>query len=101
MNNHRMCKMVFETLSKSNIEKDSLGKGDRVAFEYYLGRYELHQLHFRAARDRLLWCFNDCHINAHQQRRYSTRFSSSTDICRLIFIYLVTASLPIGIFPSP
>ena len=36
MNNHRMCKMVFDTLSKSSIEKSTLGKADRVTFEYYL-----------------------------------------------------------------
>ena len=113
MNNHRMCKMVFDTLSKSSIEKETLGKGDRVTFEYYLGRYELHQLHFRKARDQLLWCFNNCHIKAQQQQRslpllspsspsflFSIRLSL-TNLCRLILIYLITSSLPLGIFPSP
>lgn len=70
MNNHRMCKMVFDTLSKSSIDKTTLSKSDRVTFEYYLGRYELHHLHFRKAREQLLWCFHNCHNHAHQQKRY-------------------------------
>jgi hypothetical protein len=77
MNNHRMCKMVFDSLSKSSIEKSTLGKSDRVTFEYYLGRYELHHLHFRKAREQLLWCFNNCHINAPHQWRYRRLFSWS------------------------
>ena len=82
-----MCKMVFDTLSKSSITISSLGKADRVTFEYYQARYELHNFHFRQARELLLRCFDSCHVNAHQQKR-------------LIFIYLVAASLPLGIFPS-
>ena len=69
MNNHRMCKMVFDTLSKSSIDKNTLQKADRVTFEYYNGRYELHHLHFRNARERLFWCFDNCHINAPKQRK--------------------------------
>lgn len=71
MNNHRMCKMVFDTLSNSSIEKSTLGKADRVTFEYYQGRYELHHLRFRKARESLLWSFNNCHVRALQQKRYS------------------------------
>jgi nuclear mRNA export protein PCID2/THP1 len=72
MNNHRMCKMVFDTLSKSGIERGMLGRGDRVTFEYYLGRYELHQLHFRRAREHLLYCFHNCLLNAPNQQRYTS-----------------------------
>src|SRR5271169_6261570 len=80
MNNHRMCKMVFDTLSKSSVEKESLGRGDRVTFEYYSGRYELHQLHFRKAREQLSWSFNNCHIQATQQRRYSLPSARLTQV---------------------
>jgi hypothetical protein len=62
--------MVFDTLSKSSIDKSTLNKADRVTFEYYVGRYELHTLHFRKARDQLLWCLQNCHAQAHSQQRY-------------------------------
>jgi len=70
MNNHRMCKMVFDTLAKSSITVSSLGKADRVTFEYYQARYELHNFHFRQARELLLRCLDTCHANAVQQKRY-------------------------------
>jgi nuclear mRNA export protein PCID2/THP1 len=70
MDNHRMCKMVFDTLSKSAIEKNTLSKADRVTFEYYQGRYELHNLQFSKAREHLLFCFDHCHIAASKQKRY-------------------------------
>lgn len=101
MNNHRMCKMVFDTLSKSNIDKNTLGKADRVTFEYYQGRYELHHLHFRKARQHLIYCFNNVHHAAYKQRRYPLPTFRPLTANRLIFIFLVSASLPIGIFPSP
>jgi hypothetical protein len=69
MNNHRLCNMVFDTLSKSSIDKGSLARGDRVTFEYYSGRYALHHLHFRKAREQLLYAFNLCHIQCPQQQR--------------------------------
>ena len=64
-----MCRMVFDTLSKSGIDKTTLGKADRVTFEYYSGRYELHNLKFRRAREHLLFAFDHCHINARKQQR--------------------------------
>jgi len=74
MGNHRICKMVFDTLSKSGIEKMTLGKADRVTFDYYSGRYELHNLKFRRAREHLLSAFDHCHINARKQQRSPTNF---------------------------
>ena len=62
--------MVFDSISKSGIPKEGLSKADRVTFEYYLGRYELHHLHFRKARESLLYCFNNVHFLAYKQRRY-------------------------------
>ena len=73
MNNFRLCKMVFDTLSKSSIEKETLGRGDRVTFEYYSGRYALHHLQFRKAREQLLYAFNLCHIQCPQQQRSSPK----------------------------
>jgi hypothetical protein len=66
-----MCKMMFDTLSKSTVERSALSKADRVTFEYYLGRYELHHLNFRKARELLLQCFDNCHPQAFKQKRYA------------------------------
>ena len=98
MNNHRMCKMVFDTLSKSSIDRATLTKADSVTFEYYLGRYELHHLNFRKARELLLRCFDRCYPQAFKEKRYSAQLDLLS--YRLILIFLVAASLPIGIFPS-
>jgi hypothetical protein len=63
--------MVFDTLSKSGIEVTTLRKADRVTFEYYQGRYELHHLHFRKAREHLLYCFDNVHLQTPKQQRYT------------------------------
>src|SRR2546423_3096959 len=96
MNNHRMCKMVFDTLSKSSIDKTTLQKADRVTFEYYCGRYELHHLQFRNARRHLLYCFENCHVKAIKQRRYLSLYPlrfpifcfSTISLLSTVFIYL-------------
>lgn len=62
-------------------------KADRVGYRYYLGRYYLSQQQFRRSRSHLVYAFNQCTNLAARNKR-------------LILIYLITASLPLGIFPS-
>lgn len=58
-----------------------------MGYRYYLGRYYLSQQQFRRSRSHLLWSFTHCANNAPHNKR-------------LILIYLITASLPLGILAS-
>lgn len=81
----------FDSISKnivsSGVEFGQYAKADRVGYRYYLGRYYLTQQNYKRARQHLLWSYDRC-LNAAAGNK------------RLILVYLITASLPLGIFPS-
>jgi len=60
----------------------------RVTYLYYLGRYLFSNNHFYRAQLALQAAYDQCHARCLKQRR-------------LILIYLVTANIILGRFPSP
>ena len=81
----------FDSISKnivsSGVVFGGYGRGDKVGYRYYMGRYYLSQQQYSRARAHLLWSFNNCTNSASGNKR-------------LILIYLITASLPLAILPS-
>ncbi|GAA95016.1 uncharacterized protein L969DRAFT_18954 [Mixia osmundae IAM 14324] len=62
-------------------------KSDRVTYRYYIGRIYLSQRRLRQARQELQAAFDLCSPAAYAQ-------------CRMLLIFLIAASLPLGILPS-
>ena len=89
------------------------GKGDRCGYWYYRGRIFLYQRRLRLARGDLGRSFEECwnvakgnarSVHTHPpfsrcgKRRRGELMSESE--YRLILIYWITASIPLGYFPS-
>jgi hypothetical protein len=87
LNQVRMCETVARNIVASGANFNNYSRAERVGYRYYLGRYYLTQQQFRRSRSHLVWALQHCSVRHHGNRR-------------LILAYLVTASLPIGIFPS-
>ncbi|KAL9935042.1 hypothetical protein V8E36_006118 [Tilletia maclaganii] len=73
----------LEELSQSGYTR-----ADRVTYRYYLGRMRLHQHRLRSAEAELSWAFRHCTDSQPRNKR-------------LILIYLLTASIPLGRLPQP
>ncbi|CAD6581368.1 MAG: hypothetical protein CYPHOPRED_001560 [Cyphobasidiales sp. Tagirdzhanova-0007] len=88
LNNLRLCDTVVKNTRDARDYLDSqYPKADRVTFYYYMGRMYLYQRRMRKAMLQFRKAFELC-----TSRHYKNR--------RLILIYLVTASLPLGVFPA-
>ncbi|GAA5910051.1 uncharacterized protein JCM6883_000538 [Sporobolomyces salmoneus] len=92
LHNLRLCDTVLNNVNNSNVslEKDKglFGKGDRSEFWYYRGRIGLYQRRLRAAKADLEKSFGECRVGAGGGKN-----------SRLIMVYLITASIPLGYFP--
>ncbi|GAA5854329.1 hypothetical protein JCM8547_001782 [Rhodosporidiobolus lusitaniae] len=88
LSNLRLCDTVLNNTNNSTAVLDQYPKADRVAFLYYRGRIALYQRRLPQARNDLRRAFALGHVEGWKQGR-------------LILIYLIAASLPLGYFPSP
>ncbi|GAA6028262.1 hypothetical protein JCM8097_006945 [Rhodosporidiobolus ruineniae] len=88
LSNLRLCDTVLNNTNNSSAVLDAYPKADRVAFLYYRGRIALYQRRLPQARKDLRRAFALCHAEGWKAGR-------------LILIYLIAASLPLGFFPSP
>ncbi len=82
----RLCQTLHSNIASADVEFSSFSRADRVTYRYYLGRHYLFQNQFHRSRKHLYYAFNNC--------------LSQTRNKRLIFIYLATCSIILGIFPS-
>ncbi|GAA5981148.1 hypothetical protein JCM5350_007175 [Sporobolomyces pararoseus] len=89
LKNLRLCDTVLNNVNNSNVSLESgmFVKGDQSEFWYYRGRINLYQRRLRAAKKDLEKSLINCN-------------SSSWKNARLILIYLITASIPLGYFPK-
>ncbi|GAA5837677.1 hypothetical protein JCM3766R1_000553 [Sporobolomyces carnicolor] len=89
LHNLRLCDTVLNNVKNStaNLERDGYGKADQCAFFYYRGRINLYQRRLGLAKKDLEKSLIACHTAAKKN-------------ARLILIYLVTASIPLGYFPK-
>ncbi|ORY89349.1 COP9 signalosome complex subunit 12 [Leucosporidium creatinivorum] len=88
MSNLRLCDTILNNTQNAAVSLDSsYPKSDRVAFTYYRGRLFLYQRRLPQARAALQKAFKLCQVENWGNGR-------------LILIYLIAASLPLGIFPS-
>lgn len=78
---------VTRNIVSSGVKFHQYSMSDRVGYRYYLGRYYLSQQAFSRARTHLSWAFKHCTMASPRNKR-------------LILIYLTTASLPLGYFPT-
>ncbi|GAA5964715.1 hypothetical protein JCM3765_004366 [Sporobolomyces pararoseus] len=90
LKNLRLCDTVLNNVSNSNISIDQQGfnKGDQSEFYYYRGRINLYQRRLRKAKLDLEKSLSICNS------------STPSNNSRLILIYLITASIPLGYFPK-
>ncbi|KAM0753006.1 COP9 signalosome complex subunit 12 [Meredithblackwellia eburnea MCA 4105] len=87
MKNLRLCDTILNNTQNAAAMLETYNKADRVAFLYYRGRIWLHQRRLPLARQELSKALELCdQSNFHN--------------CRQILLYLIVASLPLGIFPS-
>ncbi|GAA5874257.1 hypothetical protein JCM16303_005791 [Sporobolomyces ruberrimus] len=92
LKNLRLCDTVLNNVNNSNVslENDSsgfgFGKSDKSRFWYYRGRINLYQRRLGLARIDLGKSLRECHVGSRKN-------------ARLIMIYLITASIPLGYFP--
>ncbi|EMR09376.1 hypothetical protein PNEG_02324 [Pneumocystis murina B123] len=87
LNQIRLCQTISSNITSSGIEFSLYPISERIGFSYYLGRYNLYQQQITRARGHLLFAFDNC-LTANYKNK------------RLILIYLTTASIILGIFPS-
>ncbi|KAG5519586.1 hypothetical protein PMAC_001741 [Pneumocystis sp. 'macacae'] len=87
LNQTRLCQTISANITSSGIEFSSYPISERIEFSYYLGRYNLYQQQISRARGHLLFAFDNCLSISYKNKR-------------LILIYLTTASIILGIFPS-
>ncbi|KTW26398.1 hypothetical protein T552_02879 [Pneumocystis carinii B80] len=87
LNQTRLCQTISSNITSSGIEFSLYPISERVGFSYYLGRYNLYQQQITRARGHLLFAFDNCLTENYKNKR-------------LILIYLTTASIILGIFPS-
>ncbi|GAA5951322.1 hypothetical protein JCM21900_003837 [Sporobolomyces salmonicolor] len=87
LSNLRLCDTVLNNTQNSAASLGSYPKADRVAFLYYRGRIALYQRRLPQARNDLRRAFALCQRESWKNGR-------------LILVYLIAASLPLGFFPS-
>ncbi|CCJ31522.1 unnamed protein product [Pneumocystis jirovecii] len=87
LNQTRLCQTISANITSSGVEFSSYPISERIGFSYYLGRYNLYQQQISRARGHLLFAFDNCLSISYKNKR-------------LILIYLTTASIILGIFPS-
>ncbi|MBW0476216.1 hypothetical protein O181_015931 [Austropuccinia psidii MF-1] len=88
LKNMRLCDTVIKNTSNViNQLETHYPKSELVTFHYYLGRMALYQRRLHKARDSLKRAFDLCKSDSWKNRR-------------LILIYLIAASLPLGILPK-
>ncbi|KAG5437028.1 hypothetical protein PCANB_001304 [Pneumocystis canis] len=87
LNQTRLCQTISANITSSGVEFSSYPISERIEFSYYFGRYNLYQQQIARARGHLLFAFDNCLSVSYKNKR-------------LILIYLVTASIILGIFPS-
>jgi len=78
---------IFENIYNQSPPLYAFPKSERVTYLYYLGRFLWANSHFYRAAMALQRAFEECHSQCLKQRR-------------LILIYLVSANLACGRFPS-
>lgn len=89
LNNMRLCDTVIKNVSNVLHQLEThYPKAELVTFHYYLGRLALYQRRLHKARDSLKKAFDLCKADSWRNRR-------------LILIYLIATSLPLGILPRP
>jgi hypothetical protein len=84
----RSAEQVFGNIYSQSPPLALFPASQRVTFLYYLGRYLFANNHFFRAQNALQGAYDQCHVQAIRQRR-------------LILIYLVSANIILGRFPSP
>lgn len=103
LKNLRLCDTVLNNVQNSSTPLpiggggdagEEFGKGDLCEFLYYRGRIALYQRRLGVARKDLLKSFELCHYDDDDES-FNRRKNA-----RLILIYLITASIPIGYFPK-
>ncbi|BGP40393.1 hypothetical protein JCM10449v2_004355 [Rhodotorula kratochvilovae] len=87
LSNLRLCDTVLNNTQNSAAQLELFPKADRCAFLYYRGRIALYQRRLPQARQDL-------------RRAFALCSAASWKNGRLILIYLIAASLPLGFFPS-
>ncbi|KAG4306413.1 hypothetical protein PORY_000401 [Pneumocystis oryctolagi] len=87
LNQTRLCQIISANITSSGVEFSFYPISERIGFSYYLGRYNLYQQQISRARGHLLFAFDNCLSISYKNKR-------------LILIYLTTASIILGIFPS-
>ena len=83
----RSAEQIFGNIYQQSPPLSLFPAAQRVTFLYYLGRYHFANGHFFRAQLALQAAYNQCHKQALSQRR-------------LILIYLVTANIILGRFPT-
>lgn len=83
----RGCAQIFENIYNQSPPLSAYPKSERVTYLYYLGRFLWGNGHAYRAQKALQAAYNECHTKALHQRR-------------LILIYLISANLVCGRFPS-
>jgi len=78
---------IFDNIYNQSPPLTAFPKSERVAYLYYLGRFLWANSHFYRAAMALQRAYDECHARCLKQRR-------------LILIYLVSANLVCGRFPS-
>ncbi|KAI8449695.1 hypothetical protein BY996DRAFT_4643108 [Phakopsora pachyrhizi] len=78
----------FNTSNVIHLLETHYPKSQLVTFYYYLGRLALYQRRLHKARESLKRSFDLCKSDSWKNRR-------------LVLIYLIAASLPLGILPDP
>lgn len=88
LNNMRLCDTVVKNTANVIHQLEThYPKSELVTFHYYLGRLALYQRRLHDARDSLKRSFDLCKSESRKNRR-------------LILIYLIAASLPLGVLPK-
>ncbi|KAH9819997.1 hypothetical protein DFH28DRAFT_955138 [Melampsora americana] len=88
LNNMRLCDTVIKNTSNVIHQLEThYPKSELVTFYYYLGRLSLYQRRLHQAQNSLQTAFDLCLSESWKNRR-------------LLLIYLIAASLPLGILPA-
>ncbi|GAA6021259.1 hypothetical protein JCM11491_001529 [Sporobolomyces phaffii] len=97
LKNLRLCDTVLNNVHNSTVSLEGVSgnanefpKADRSTFWYYRGRINLYQRRLGSAKTDLTKSLRECHLSS----------SAGLKNARLILIYLITASLPLGYFPN-
>ena len=83
----RSAEQIFGNIYQQSPPLARFPASQRVTFLYYLGRYHFANSHFYRAQLALQAAYSQCHVKCLKQRR-------------LILIYLITANMILGRFPS-